>query len=517
MKLTLALLGFFLCINLTAQHSNVLISTSNSPTEPSIAVDPKNPLRVAAGSVLDNYYYSNDGGITWDVSRIESPEFGVWGDPTLLFDTAGHILYFHLANPPVGSWIDRIVCQKSTDNGLTWTDSYLYKDGNKAQDKQWAIIDRSNNYIHASWTQFDSYGSTTPGDSSIILYVRSTDGGVSWSPAKRISFVAGDCVDSDETVEGAVPAIGPNGEVYVAWTGPLGLAFNKSLDGGITWMEREQVITEVPGGWDFAIPGIFRANGMPETVCDLSNGPNHGSLYVSWSDQRNGEDDTDVWLVKSTDGGTTWSAIKRVNDDASGRHQFFHWMTIDQVTGYLWWVWYDRRNTTDNLTEVYGAVSKDGGETFTNFKISESAFNPRADVFFGDYTNISAHDNIVRPIWTRLDNFNLSVYTAIINPLMVGIEQQSDASVIEMDQNYPNPVTDKTCFSFKLHKKMPVSLYVEDMLGQRVACLMHDQITAELRNIITFSPSEYNLKPGVYYFNLVCNESSVRKKMIVAD
>jgi hypothetical protein len=55
------------------------------------------------------------------------------------------------------------------------------------------------------------------------------------------------------------------------------------------------------------------------------------------------------------------------------------------------------------------------------------------------------------------------------------------------------------------------------MLGQRVACLMQDQTTTELRNIITFAPADYNLKPGVYYFNLVCNEASVRKKMIVAD
>ncbi|MBK7266279.1 MAG: hypothetical protein IPI12_08095 [Ignavibacteriales bacterium] len=43
--------------------------------------------------------------------------------------------------------------------------------------------------------------------------------------AIKISDKSGDCVDEDNTVEGAVPAVGPNGEVYVSWTGPYGLLF----------------------------------------------------------------------------------------------------------------------------------------------------------------------------------------------------------------------------------------------------------------------------------------------------
>ena len=64
---------------------------------------------------------------------------------------------------------------------------------------------------------------------------------------------------------------------------------------------------EFPGGWDYDIPGINRCNGLPITVCDLSGGSNHGTIYINWTDQRNGTDDTDVWLAKSTDGGDTWT------------------------------------------------------------------------------------------------------------------------------------------------------------------------------------------------------------------
>ena len=37
-------------------------------------------------------------------------------------------------------------------------------------------------------------------------------------------------------------------------------------------------------------------------------------------------------------------------------------------------------------------------------------------VFFGDYTNVSAHNNVIRPIWARLQMDILSVWTAIVRP-----------------------------------------------------------------------------------------------------
>ncbi len=135
---------------------------------------------------------------------------------------------------------------------------------------------------------------------------------------------------------------------------------------------------------------------------------------MNWSDQRNGEDDTDVFLMKSTDGGDTWSKAIRVNDDKKGKHQFFNWLSVDPVTGYVYVVFYDRRGLKGNATDVYLAYSKDGGETFTNVKVSESPFTPAEGIFFGDYNNISVYEGKVRPIWTRFENGKLSVWTALI-------------------------------------------------------------------------------------------------------
>ncbi|MEI6899895.1 MAG: T9SS type A sorting domain-containing protein, partial [Bacteroidota bacterium] len=240
------------------------------------------------------------------------------------------------------------------------------------------------------------------------------------------------------------------------------------------------------------------------------------TIYVNWSDQRNGLTDTDVWLSKSTDGGMTWSPAIRVNDDPPGKQQFFTWMTIDPITGYLFFVFYDRRNYSDNRTDVYMATSTNGGESFTNIKISESPFNPLSSLFFGDYTNISAYNNMIRPIWTRLDGENLSVYTAIVDSLFTGISKNTDIlSPITLDQNYPNPGDEETYISFKIHAPARITLKVTDMLGREITTLINDRQFQPGKYIEHFDITRFNVAPGVYYFSLISGDRSQKRKMVI--
>jgi hypothetical protein len=117
------------------------------------------------------------------------------------------------------------------------------------------------------------------------------------------------------------------------------------------------------------------------------------------------------------------------------------------------------------------ALSKDGGETFTNFKISESPFLPWTYIFFGDYTNITAHDNIIRPIWARLNDGDLSIWTALVDPFIIGIEEEQ-YSMFSVEQNYPNPFKESTVISFKIKQPSQISLKVFDMFGREVATLI---------------------------------------------
>lgn len=380
--------------------------------EPSIAIHPKNQNIQIAGSVLDDYYYSKNGGETWKSSTLKS-EFGVYGDPVLVFDSLGRAYYFHLSNYEKGTHLDRIVCQynDSVDGNFSKGSSPRPL-GTKVQDKHWVCVDPANNHLYMTWTQFDAYDSKNPLDSSIIVFSKSTDRGVSWSEPIRISKFAGDCLDDDLTVEGAVPAIGRNGEIFVVWAGPSGLVMQKSTDKGNSWLEEEISIHPQFGGWTLDIPGISRANGLPILVSDCSEGKFKGNLYLNWCDQKEGSDNTDSWLSVSQDDGKTWSAPTRVNQDRGKAHQFFTWMSVDQSTGYLYFVYYDRRNSKGNETDVYAACSKDGGVTFTEVRITKKPFLPNEEIFFGDYLNIASVNGTIRAIYPRMDKDKISLWVA---------------------------------------------------------------------------------------------------------
>ncbi|NVO20223.1 MAG: T9SS type A sorting domain-containing protein [Bacteroidetes bacterium] len=508
---------FILAIHFQAagQYTNVMISNQDWPNETSIYMNPKNTNQLVAGANLTAAYYSNDGGYTWGNSKMQST-LGVYGDPVLVIDTNGYFYYFHLSNPVnnPGGWLDQIVCQRSTNSGLSWNDgSGIGKNSPAQQDKPWVIVNPYNNELYVTWTQFDLYGVSDTTKHSNIHFSSSSDNGISWTPAIRLNEISGNCVDSDSTVEGAVPAVGPEGEIYTSWAGPAGIVFDRSLDGGITWLDHDITVSDMPGGWDFQVPGIFRVNGMPVTCCDLSKGPHNGTIYINWSDQRNGTFDTDIWLSKSTDGGNTWSPPLRVNNDPPGKQQFFNWMTIDQSTGYIWIVFYDRRNYNDNRTDVFLACSTDGGNTFSNFKVSETPFLPSQTVFFGDYTCITAHNNKIRPIWTRLDDLDLSIYTAIVDTLLLS-SQVEEAIPFAVEQNYPNPFHESTIFSFKLRNSGNITLTVNDIFGKTVALIIDNKWMERGKYVKSFNPAVQNLPSGVYYFSLKGNGINRQRKMI---
>ena len=509
---------FLIIISVTtsfAQFTNVVISNQFSPNEPAIVIDPNNTDHMFAAANLNNYYVSNDAGVTWSENLLNSPSYGVWGDFSLLIDNNSNLYTFHLSNPPAGSWIDRIVCQKSTDNGLTFNNgSFFGLNGNKDQDKEWCTIDRNNGNIYVFWTEFDAYGSTSSTCETRMMFVKSTDNGDTWSTPLKINEVNGNCEDVDLTVEGAVPTVGPNGEIFVSWAGPEGIVFNRSTDFGDTWLTQDIFVDAMPNGWDYSIPGIDRCNGFPITKCDVSGGDNNGTIYINWSDQRNGTNDTDIWLKKSIDNGDTWSQPIRVNDDGIGNQQFFTWMDIDQTNGNIYIVFYDRRNHSDNNTDVYLASSTDGGNTFINTKISESPFLPNSSVFFGDYTNISAHNGIIRPIWARLQNGDLSILTALINEgnLLANNDFIEEEIIFN---NYPNPVKEENYISFKLKHEANVDLKIYNILGEEIASIINNESYEFGKHVLKISLKDYQLKQGVYFYRLKIGNQIKTKKMIV--
>ncbi|MCU7498231.1 MAG: T9SS type A sorting domain-containing protein [Ignavibacteria bacterium] len=523
MKAVILLVFFlFTFFEADAQSTNVKINkTNNQPEEVSITINPANPLNIAAGANLNNYYYSFDGGKNWNEGTLTST-YGVWGDPSLAFDASGNLYFLHLSAPPanIGFWIDRMVVNKSSDGGKSYDQGtgIGYNPPRKNQDKGWITSDLTNsnfkNNLYISWTQFDKYGSTLPTDSSRILFSRSTDGGQNWSNPIVISDSSGDCRDSSNTVEGAVPAIGPNGEVYISWSGPTGIKFDKSLDGGLTFGQDIYAAAQ-PGGWDFQVRGISRCNGMPVTLCDNSNSKYRGNIYINWSDQRNGYGNTDVFFTRSTDGGKTWSGARKVNGtNPLDRDQFFSWAAVDPVRGHIWIVYYDRSQTEGTATDVFVSKSTDGGETFTSTKISESSFVPDSAEFFGDYINIAAYDGKVYPIWMRMDKSQLSIWTALIDEGPVGVKSGGSSSPGQyyLSQNYPNPFNPSTTIDYSLAEAGYAKIIVYDTLG-KVISVVSEGFQDKGRHSVQFSAK--GLSSGLYYYRLITDKFSGSKKMIL--
>lgn len=416
-------------LNSQSPYKNIMISNEFEPSEVTIAYNPINPLNLVAAANIDNYFYSFDGGNTWEVRKLIS-SYGVWGDPCVVSDIRGNFYYFHLSNSnsEEGKWLDRIICQRSEDGGITFNnESHLGTNYPHLQDKEWATVDNTyspyRNNIYAVWTQcgqknnYDVTASINPLDSaSNIIFAYSEDMGETWSTRKRINELTGaECSYSGATVLGAMPCIGINGEVYVTWASPYGLMLDRSTDGGITFWDKDVKVSDLPGSFKFTVPGVYRCFGFPSMACDYSNSSYRGNLYISWCDQRNGYDNSDIFISCSTNMGVNWSEPSKVNDDNGMSHQFFNWLTVDPESGYLYIVFYDRRNYTDENTDVYLAASKNGGKTFENEKISEKPFKPETKTFMGDYTNIIAYNGMIRPVWTRLDSNLLSVWTALID------------------------------------------------------------------------------------------------------
>ena len=167
---------------------------------------------------------------------------------------------------------------------------------------------------------------------------------------------------------------------------------------------------------------------------------------------------------------------------------------------------------------MYLARSTDGGQTFSNFKISESPFLPYSSVFFGDYTNIVAHNGRVRPIWGRLENGDMSIMTAIIDEYVDQPETiELSKAPIQLDVNYPNPFRASTFISYKLREPAVINLAVYDVFGRKITTLINNQLTDAGKYTNAFHADEYQLKPGVYYFTLSTSQTVKKQKMLLVE
>ncbi len=360
-------------VNVDSEGDNILGDAAN---EPSIAVDPTKPNRMAIGwrqfdTIESNFRQAGwgqtvDGGRSWTFPGVVDP--GVFrSDPVLDADADGNFYYDSLTVDDENNyWCD---VYKSTDHGTTW-DEGVYAYGG---DKQWMAIDRTGGMGHGHIYHAWDYAGCCEDD----WFSRSLDGAETFEPPVPIP---------DEPIWG-VTTVGPDGAVYVAGRRYL---TNAEFVVAKSTTARDPLS---PVTFDFASPvdlgGVhhfyldFGPNpqglmGQIWVAADHSGGPTHGNLYVLCSVDPPGDDPLDVHFVRSTNGGVTWSSPVRVNDDPVGTNawQWFGTMSV-APTGRIDVIWNDTRNDPGGYdTELYYSFSIDAGMTWSTNVALSPPFDP---------------------------------------------------------------------------------------------------------------------------------------------
>jgi hypothetical protein len=449
--------------------ANVDVSNEPGPqSEVFDTVNTLNPNIVAAASneIFRNpqrTYFSSDGGRSWTGADqpLVDEEGTTWSfasDPGVAIDTQGTIFFSQLLIASVDNNFkgDAMIVNRTTDSGATFSlGTILKKDLNagalgRFEDKPLMTCDtnpgspfRDNLYV--SWDTIQG------AQNGFVNLGRSTDHGVTFS-VQNID----DANSGLAAKIAADPAVGPNGEVYVAWLDVTNsrLRMDRSFDGGVTFA-KDTTVTPMIIRFDTGIPAIKvrRALVYPSIDVDRSNGPHRGRVYCSWIDQADQTSpfvdgaETDLFFSFSDDNGFHWSAPVRVADDGVNADQFYQWLSVDPVDGSVNISWYDTRNDPQRRkTDVFFARSNDGGLTFsanvrvttvqtdescpvcealvaqTGLTASTAAFcqrNCAAEMLnqYGDYTGNATFNRVSHPVWTDRrsgEPKNEEIFTAAI-------------------------------------------------------------------------------------------------------
>jgi hypothetical protein len=456
--------------------------------EPTLAIDPRNPhvwtsgsndycTVPTAGDAWAGFYRTSNGGASWTDSLLPgyngdtSPE-GLSsplhalvqrgalaaGDPVQSFDGIGNVFYMgnnfsrgtengssggtrdNVGSIWVATYAPRNPADSSTD-GSKYIRTVILATNTFGEgsfnDKTALMADPVTGNVYAAWSDFHGAGCNE------ILFSRSTDHGATFSPPMKIS--TGICGNQGPSI-----AIGPAGQVYIAWEANTGGAFGKatnatngaaftvSTDFGRTFAKPRFVVNYVPFTSD-----MFSGNGARECGDAPFNCPTgftfprfdlaspflaadnvHGTIVMAFqATQPSGQGQ--IEYIDSSNGGASWSGPALLAPSATG-HQFYPYLAAS--AGRVSAIWYDSRgdatyaptrppcNSATGVTSaclnVRYAESLNGGRTWspsiqittapTNLNYEQ--FGGRLVPFFGDYITVAAQGSTVGATWTDQRN-----------------------------------------------------------------------------------------------------------------
>jgi hypothetical protein len=223
-----------------------------------------------------------------------------------------------------------------------------------------------------------------------VYFTYSHDYGQSWGPAARICGGGNPpigCSDADVAVDQQ------NGHVYVMWidngTGHTDVYLSRSVDRGVSFG-----------------PAVMVNNVEGSDIVSVDNGvsysahvavANDGAVYVAWEDNRTNPSYSDIYLARSTDLGQTFNTNIRVNPYEAAADYRSPWMTFDEA-GVLY-VAYTKVNSTSQ--NIFMTKSLDGGLSFNApAKVNDDSLN----CYRGKKEVAVSQDGEINIVWTDARN-----------------------------------------------------------------------------------------------------------------
>ncbi len=412
-------------VNVDSNGHNIIGDAAN---EPSICVDPTNLDKMSIGwrqfnSVSSNFRqggwgYTINGGTSWTFPGIlENNVFR--SDPVLNSNDTGSFYYLSLLE----SFCDDM--WRSLNSGQSWT-RLPPEGGGGGGDKEWFTIDKTNGMGHGFQYQAWSTAATCGGGQ----FSRSTDGGVTWmNPISIPNSPVWGTLDVDT-----------NGNLFIGGTN-FGSQFycirsSNAQNGGVTPSFDRVTTVNLGGSIDFG-DTINPAGlaGQLFLAVDRSGTGTNNNIYMIATIQPTGfSTGTDVMFARSTDGGQTFSAPRRINDDPIN-HNKWHWFGTLSVApnGRIDSVWLDTRNAANNTdSQLFYSFSTDGGVTWSPNVAVSNSFNPFLGYpnqdKMGDYITIVSDNTGGNVAYSATFNLEEDIYYVRVAPPASSLTLLSAAS-----------------------------------------------------------------------------------------
>jgi hypothetical protein len=562
------------------ENEHVVSKSNFTESEVHAAINPIDSMNIVVsaisqafssplGAILCPVYYTKDKGVTWQKSSFASRPIQDnimlvgGGDPVLVFDGDGK-LYF--------SWINVCVTLKkqggipvedslyavmhyavSEDGGVTFkfnNSMYLGKlvktkiEPNKdlikyMLDKQWMAADvkKSSPYynnVYVSALQMDfSIGSPDFGLNMMVFRKPSNSLDFIKTPVNVTKGMGFDFVQF-----GAID-VDLNGHIHLTFVGarknqnPL-LYHCVSKNGGLTFTGHKAIcqirgtLSQFGGAEDVVGINPSRLYPCPYLAIDKSGGAGKNNLYLTWTANgvtSNAHRGLDVYFSKSTDGGTSWSSPKIVNQHPTGEkiHAFYSSINVTRY-GTLLISYYDRRHAAKTAsTHYYIASSDDQGESFQELQLTSIPMDfarigsKNSEFGIGEYNALISSYDLVLPIWAdgRTNDGNINIYMAKLRSLKT---DEPPDDIVNITSNlfitklYPNPTDEFVKIEFVLHNQENVNFEIFNLLGELIISGDWGEQNAGLQK---FDLDVKGLATNQYYLRLNSESGTALKKFHV--